>query len=62
MPFVVFLFSCLLRFFVQKIQFAAPMYFESHWVSRDVHNAFWRSHVRVVRSHFRLHNKPMFML
>ena len=62
MPFVVFLFSCLSRFFVQKIQFAAPMYFESHWVSGDVHNAFWRLHVRVVRSRFRSHHKPMFML
>ena len=60
MPFVVFLFSCLSRFFVQKIQFAAPMYFESHWVSGDVHNAFWQSHVRVVRSRFLSHHKPMF--
>ena len=62
MPFVVFLFSCLSRFFVQKIQFAAPMYFESHWVSGDVQDAFRRAHVRVVRSHFRSHHKPMFML
>ena len=62
MPFVVFLFSRLSRFFVQKIQFAAPIYFESHWVSGDVHDAFRRSHVRMVRSVLRSHHKPMFML
>ena len=58
MPFIVFLLSFLSRFLVQKIQFAAPMYFESHQISGDVHNAFRRSHVRVERSSFRSHHKP----
>ena len=49
MPFVVCLLSCLLRFLVQKIQFTAPMYIESHWVSGDVHDEFKRSHIRVAR-------------
>ena len=62
MPFVVSLLSCLSRFLVQKIQFAAPMYFESHWISGDVYDAFKHSHVRVARSRFRSHHKPMFML
>ena len=54
--------SCLSHFLVQKIQFAVPMYGESHWVSGDVHDAFKRSDVRVARSRFRSHHKPMFML
>ena len=60
MPFVVFLFSCLSRFFVQKVQFTAPVYIKSHWVFGDVHDAFRRAHVRVVRSRFLSHHKLMF--
>ena len=49
-------------FLVQKIQFAASMYGESHWVSGDVHDAFKQSDVHMARSQFRSHHKPMFML
>ena len=62
MPFVVLLFSGLSHFLVQKIQFTAPMYIESHWVSGDVHDAFRRPHVRVVRRRLCSHHTPMFML
>ena len=60
MPFVVLLFSCLSRFLVQKVQFTAPMYIESHWVSGDVHDAFRRPHVRVVRRRLCSHHTPKF--
>ena len=62
MPFVVLVFSCLSRFLVQKIQFMAPIYIESHWVSGDVHDAFRRPHVRVVRRRLSSHHTPLFML
>ena len=52
MPLVFHLLSCFSRFLVQKIKFAMPMYYESHWVSGDVYDAFRRSHVCVARSRF----------
>ena len=60
MPFVVLLFSCFSRFLIQKIQFTAPIYIESHWVPGDVHDAFRRPHVRVVRRRLCSHHTPVF--
>ena len=62
MPLVFRLLSCLSRFLVQKIKFAAPIYCESYRVSGDVYDAFRRSHIRVARSHFCSHHMPMFIL
>ena len=62
MPLVFCLLSCLSRFLVLKIIFAAPMYCESHWVSGDVYDAFKRLHIRMARSRFHSHHMLMFML
>ena len=62
MPLIFCLLSCLSCFLVQKIQLTAPMYFKSHWVSGDVHDAVKRSHIHVVRSRVHSHTKPLFML
>ena len=62
MPLVFHLLSCLSRFLVQKVKFAAPMYGESHWVSGEVYDAFRRSQARVARSRFCSHHMPMFIL
>ena len=60
MPFVLFLFSALSRFFVHKVQLTAPVYIESHWILGDVHDAFRCAYVRVVRRRLLSHHKPVF--
>ena len=52
--FLVFSLSCLL---IKQVEFAVPMYCESHWITCYVDDAFERSYLCMPRSRFYSHRK-----
>ena len=57
--FLVFSLSCLL---IKQVEFVAPMYWESHWITCYVDDAFERSYLCVPRSRFYSHHVPVMSL
>ena len=47
---------------IQQIQFAVPLYNESHWISGDIDDALGRSYIRMPRSRFGLHHSPIMLV
>ena len=56
---LVFSLSCLL---IKQVEFAAPMYCKSHWISCYVDDAFRRSYLCMPRSRFYSHHVQVMLL
>ena len=57
--FLVFSFSCLL---IKQVEFMAPIYCESHWITCYVDDAFKRSYLCMPRSRFYSYHMPVILL
>ena len=47
---------------IQQIQFAVPLYNESHWISGDIDDTLGRSYVRMPRSCFGSYHLPIMLV
>ena len=62
MPLVICLVFSLPCLLIQKVEFTAPIYCKSHWISSYVNNAFKWSYFCMPRSRFYSHHVPMMLL